>query len=175
MLENFTGSTLLSWAHQQKLNEWIGITKKWKLAYKATRDGFGASDFHRMCDGKGENLGVIRSESSYLFGWWTPLSWRSPSGEWVADASTFIFTLTNPAGEPAKYKNIQPEYTIYNNAPYGPSLGRGHDIYVPDNSNVNVGYTNFPVSYEDTTGRGIATFTGNMYYKVGDLEVFVPA
>ena len=171
---NFNESILLPREHQQRLTEWIGIMKKWKLVYKASRDGFGAKDFHKACDGKGENLGVIKSANgSYLFGWWTPLSWQS-QGDWQSDTSTFIFTLTNPAGVSAKYKNKDSRYAIYNNAAYGPHLGGGSDIYVPDNSNVNDGYTNFPHSYEDTTGRGNATFTGNANFKVSELEVFVP-
>ena len=97
------------------INGWIGIKKNWNLIYKATRDGFAASDFHRTCDGKGENLGVIRSANSYLFGWWTPLSWSSSAG-YVKDASTFIFTLTNPAGVPEKYRNIDSSRAIYTTA-----------------------------------------------------------
>ena len=162
--------------HERKLHEWIPLTKEWKLIYNATRDGFRASDFHRMCDGKGENLGVIKSSNGFLFGWWTPLGWKSPSSwEYAADASTFIFTLTNPAGVSATYKNKQPQYALYHYAGYGPAFGHGCDIIVSDNSNSNTNsYTNFPRSYEDTTGRGNATFTGNRNFQLSELEVFVP-
>ena len=163
---NFSQTNLLTFLwHQIKLQEWVGI-RKWKLVYRATRDGFATSDFHRQCDGKGENLGVIRSQAgSYLFGWWTPLSWNS-QGRYVADASarTFIWTLTNPAGLPAKY-NIKPSLTqnaIFGNPSYGPILGYGHDIVVYDKSNTNDdSHTNFPHTFEDTTGRGSNTFTGS--------------
>ena len=120
---------------------------------------------------------IIKSlNGSYLFGWWTPLSWES-SGDWTSDASasTFIFTLTNPAGVPAKYRNIKSQYAIRRLSNYGPLLGNGHDIHVPDKSNITDGYTNFGSGYEDTTGRGDNTFTGNYNFKVSDLEVFVPA
>ncbi|CAF3185030.1 unnamed protein product [Rotaria sp. Silwood2] len=50
--ELFTGDgTLLSLEHQLKLNKFYGIEgQKWTLVYKATRDGFSSSDFHRCCD-----------------------------------------------------------------------------------------------------------------------------
>ena len=59
----FFGSILLQNEHQENLHEWIGTTKGWQLIYKATRDGFGASEFHSACDGKGENLGIIKSQN----------------------------------------------------------------------------------------------------------------
>ena len=158
------------------LNGWVGANKNWKLIYKATRDGFGANDFHRTCNGKGENLGVIKSANGFLFGWWTPLSWQS-TDDWAADASlsTFIFTLTNPAGVAAKYKlkSSSSAYAICRFGPSGPVLGRGNDIYVPHQSNVTDGFTHI-FSYEDTTGRGDMTFTGRKNFKVSQLEVFVP-
>ena len=114
-----------------------------------------------------------------MFGWWTPLSWHSRN-EYVADASarTFIFTLTNPAGLPAKY-NIKPSstsYAIYDYSSYGPSIGSGHDIYVADKSNANDNsVTDFPNAFEDTTGRGQNTFTGSKHFRTSEIEVFVPA
>ena len=170
VVDNFPGSTLLQVGQQEKLHEWVGVPKSWKLIYKASRDGFLASDFHSMCDGKGENLGVIKSDNGYLFGWWTPISWKS-SNAFAIDASTFIFTLTNPAGVPAKYKNKDASCAVYDGSSCGPKLGNC-DIHVwntPTDS-----HTTFPTCYEDTTGRGPATFTGSGNFQVSDLEVFVP-
>ena len=172
-VDYFPGSVLLQGEDQQRLHEWVGIRKDWKLVYKATKDGFFAKDFHKACDWKGENLGIIRSENGYLFGWWTPYSWQS-SGNYVSDSKTFIFTLTNPAGLPAKYTIYLSQNTIFAHSSYGPVLGCGNDILVPDSFDVNDGWTNFPGSYEDTTGRGQLTFTGNSKFKVIEIEVFVP-
>ena len=166
---------MLQLEQQKKLHEWVAIRKRWQLVYKATRDGFGGTDFHRTCDGKGENLGVIKSSNGFLFGWWTPISWKSTGSiyEYTADASTFIFTLTNPADVPAKYKIKDARYALCHYSTFGPTLGNGHDIYVPNNSNTNAGCTNFPDSYDDTTGRGNNTFTGNRNFTVSEIEVFL--
>ena len=164
----FQDTTLLQDEHLLKLDEWVGRGKEWKLIYKATRDGFEGKDFHKACDGKGENLGVIRSENGYLFGWWTPLSWQS-IGDYASDASTFLFMLTNPARVPAKYKVKDAEYALLFNSSCGPFFGF-FDLWC----NGKGGLTQFPQYYEDTTGRGNETFTGNQVFKVSEMEVFVP-
>ena len=120
-------------------------------------------------------MGLIKSANGYLFGWWTPISWESSTrGKYAAAPSTFIFTLTNPAGVPAKYNTVGPQNALYYHANYGPVLG-WFDILVNDNSNSNTNSnTNFPHVYGDSTGRGKNTFTGNFRFQVSELEVFVP-
>jgi len=51
-----TSSIVLTTVIDAKINVWLasaGKTEKSKLLYGASRDGWSASDFHRMCDGKG--------------------------------------------------------------------------------------------------------------------------
>ncbi|CAF1248649.1 unnamed protein product [Didymodactylos carnosus] len=70
----FLGGTLLAdKQHQSKLNEFYGKPhQQWELIYKATRDGFLASNFHRQCDGKAKTMVVIQSKNGgYLFGGYT--------------------------------------------------------------------------------------------------------
>ena len=45
-----------------------------RLLYRASRDGWTASDFHSCCDNKGPTLTVIRSEN-YIFGGYTEQEW----------------------------------------------------------------------------------------------------
>ena len=51
------GSTILSSkVEEEKITKWLtsaGKTSRPKLLYRASRDGWRVSDFHRMCDGKG--------------------------------------------------------------------------------------------------------------------------
>ncbi len=37
--------------------------KELKLIYRGTEDGFGANDFHKKCDYKGETLVIINAEN----------------------------------------------------------------------------------------------------------------
>ena len=41
---------------------------KWSLLYRATRDGFGAKDFHSNCDGHSNTLTILKAkQSEYTF------------------------------------------------------------------------------------------------------------
>ena len=48
----------------------IGITElwEWKVLYRATRDGFGAQDFHSHCDTANRTLVIIKSTNGSIFG-----------------------------------------------------------------------------------------------------------
>jgi hypothetical protein len=162
-------------SHQSQIEQWIG-KKNWQLLYKATRDGFKASDFHSKCDNQGSTVTIITSKKGYRFGGYTPFSWNS-SSRYVQDSSkqSFIFTLTNPHNiPPSKYPLIKPECAIYCHPNFGPIFGSySYDIYVSDKSNQNDdSFTDFPNSYSDTTGKGKRTFTGKYYFSTREIEVF---
>lgn len=171
----FEGSTLLSAEQQQQLNKLFGdANRRWKLLYKATRDGFRAANFHAQCDNKGATITVIRSTGGYLFGGYTAINWNSSSGNYGNDAQAFLFTLTNPNGiQPTKYQCTNAGYAILNHPSYGPTFGAGHDLNVADNSNANnSSRTKFPRSYQDTTGHGNNTFVGARNFQTTEIEVF---
>ena len=46
-----------------------------RLLYRASLDGWTASDFHSCCDNKGSTLTVIKSEN-YIFGGYTEQEWK---------------------------------------------------------------------------------------------------
>jgi gas vesicle protein len=174
--ELFTGGALLSSEQQMKLNEFCGKKdQKWVLIYKATRDGFGASDFHRCCDNQGPTMSVIQSkDGGYLFGGYTSVSWRSIQNLVPDNNGPFIFTLTNPHGiPPTKYSIKDVQHSICDHNGCGPTFGNGHDLHVCDNSQMKTeSYANFPYSYNDTTNRGNTTFTGSFNFQTSDIEVY---
>jgi len=169
-------SILLSYQQRNQITSWTANKKKQNLLYRASRDGFNAQDFHRTCDNKGGTIVVIKSNNGWLFGGYTTVSWNQ-SGRFVQDSQSFLFTLTNPHNiPPTKYpiSNAGTDNAIYCSSDYGPTFGGGHDIYIASFANTNTGnYCNFPSSYQDTTGRGNATFTGQRNgWTVSDIEVF---
>ncbi|CAF1928429.1 unnamed protein product [Rotaria magnacalcarata] len=145
---------ILSPRHQAIITSFTGMANpKWKLLYKATQDGFRAIDFHRLCDNQTHTVTIIQSKTGYLFGGYAQIPWSSRN-TYQTDLKAFIFTLTNPKSVlPTRFliKGGFEQYSIYHGATYGPTFGGGHDILVPDKSNENSGYTNFPHSYGDTT------------------------
>jgi len=112
------------------------INKEWfpyhefQCLYKATRDGFAASEFHRLCDDKGSTLTLITSTEGYVFGGYSILPWDS-SREFKDHTEGFLFTLINPHNiPPTIYHHISRQSTsILCNSLYGPSFGL-QDIHV---------------------------------------------
>ena len=137
-------------------------------------------EFHKACDGKGATITVIRSTNGYILGGYNPVSWSSVKG--VAEAhGAFIFTVTNPAGtEPTKYMVKDAAHAVSNCPKGGPCFGSEYDAsdgeYFTDDLacrlNGDKSWTRF-YYYEDTTGRGEATFTGAYEFDIETMEVWM--
>jgi len=75
--------------------------KKFTLLWRGTRDGFEASTFHAICDGKPNTLTVVKTTTGWIFGGYTSLPWSSSQG-YKPDSKAFLFSLKNPKNEPSK-------------------------------------------------------------------------
>ncbi|CAF1125811.1 unnamed protein product, partial [Didymodactylos carnosus] len=172
------GGTLLSSEYQEKLNSFYGNPKqKWKLIYKATRDGFNAEDFHRLCDDKGPTISIAESkDGGYLFGGFTTQSWTSVTG-YKKDEKAFLFTLTNPFKiAPTKFliaSGAAVESAVFHSEYTGPSFGDA-ELVIGDRSNLSITtHWNFPEVYVDTTGKDDKLFTGSgNSFIVKEIEVY---
>ena len=58
----------------KQLQRWLGRKCKWNLCYRASRDGWRARDFHRLCDNKGPTVVLIKV-NNYIFGGYTDQNW----------------------------------------------------------------------------------------------------
>lgn len=60
------------------LGEWLkSVTpsdRHWKLCWRASENGWGATTFHSLCDGKGPTVSIIKVDK-YIFGGYTSTSW----------------------------------------------------------------------------------------------------
>ena len=89
--------------------------------------------------------------NGYVFGGYSPTSIRKTE-------NSFLFSLVNPAGTaPTKYNVTNPDMAVYNDRKCGPRFG-DDDICCWHGDGESCIF--FPTSYEDTTGRGVQTFTG---------------
>ncbi|CAF1409074.1 unnamed protein product, partial [Didymodactylos carnosus] len=155
---------LLSPEYQQKLNDFYGNPKqKWKLIYKAARDGFKPEDFHKLCDNKGPTMSLLQSaKGGYLFGGFTRQSWTSVLG-CKNDSEAFMFTLKNPYEIPPTklpIKNYTIKCAVFHRKTEGPSFGAGDLISSPDSNLKIVSHVFFPRAYVDTTDKDVELFTG---------------
>ena len=98
------------------------------LLYKATRNGFGAKDFHLKCDNFENTLVVIKSTEGNIFGGFASKPWNnkvdSTDYGYVYDALAYIFSLVNKDNKPFK--------TVFNNCRQG--------IFCCDTSGPSFGY-----------------------------------
>ena len=75
----FKDSVILSSDERQTLINWLKesrtiINDSVKLLYRASRDGWAASNFHSCCDSKGPTVTVVKT-GNYIFGGYTDQSW----------------------------------------------------------------------------------------------------
>ena len=112
------------------------------LLYRASRDSFNASSFHQKVDGEDHTVTIIRTNSNYVFGGYSAAKW---SNGCCSDNTAFIFSLRrNGVSQSHKFLITQPKCAIFGHPNFGPTFGGGHEIYIRDRSDINIGsYSNF--------------------------------
>ena len=137
-----------------------------KLLFRMSRDGSNCSDFHRLCDNKGETLIIIKTDKNYKFGAYTPLNWVTPSSGEVSnpkDELTFLFSLDKKQ----KFTKIPGKNptTARSQKNYGPLLGSATDLGIEsDMKNGWCGNGTFLRNYELTNGESCFT--------INEMEIF---
>lgn len=159
--------------------------KSLRLLYRGSRDGMEASTFHRLCDGQGPTVTVIKeSEAGYIFGGYTAASWGVGPDEFVACTETSLFTLRNPQQlPPQRFEISNTEHAIFVDARSGPAFGRGHDVSTGNEGTIGVGaYTYVGWTFDTPTGFSFHNpkkrrrdSNETNYFSLGDIEVFAVA
>ena len=152
--------------------------KEFTLLYRASRDGFRASNFHAKCDNQPSTLTIIKTTNGYIFGAYTAVAWDS-SNSYKADPNAFIFSLVNVRSTPLLIPvKVRSNHSIYCIATHGPNFGGGHDIHIANNSNtVNASYSNLGCSYDLTLFSYRSTearsfLAGSYNFQTSEIEVF---
>eukprot|EP00957_Ditylum_brightwellii_P076546 5818355-Ditylum_brightwellii.AAC.1 len=134
-----------------------------KLLYRASCDGWQASNFH-------SNTG------DYIFGGFCDIAWSSNDVS-KTSAKAFLFTLKCHSGlapTKMKLKERNNDRAVCHNGSFGPVFGWGHDICVHDNANSNSNsFTKVGHTYECPAGQtGSAFLTGSNNFRASEVEVF---
>jgi hypothetical protein len=86
-----TGQPPKSLLDEESLNDILQTTslqgKSLQCAYKASKNGWSAIDFHQAVDDRGSGLVVALSRSGFLFGGFNPLGWRSTDDYFNSNAA----------------------------------------------------------------------------------------
>ena len=157
----------------EALREWLPQYPSSKLLYRASRDGWQATEFHRKCDGQGPTLTLVRS-GGYLFGGFTSVPWSSSRG-YKPDPSAFLVSLEAPdAREPTKMavKQNQLQHSVNHVGNYGPTFGGGHDLHISDNANTGSGsYSYLGNTYQRPANAGSNYLAGSRNFTPSEIEV----
>jgi len=148
--------------------------KRWKLLFRASKDGFASTQFHTKCDNKGTTVTVVQSSLNHVFGGYTTLPWQSSSGAYQQDPKAFIFLLrsTNQLyKKPQKWTVKVVSNSVYHSTTYGPTFGGGFDFYLCSGCDtVNSSYSNAGNSFNCPTDQSL--LAGSYNFMVKDYEVF---
>lgn len=151
---------------------------RFHLLYRASRDGWSHSDFHRLCDHQGPTVTVLTSTGDYIFGGYVHRSWKSRN-DYVNDPNAFLFSVKRPEGlEPTKLglKQGRANYAMYDHALCGPTFGDGKDIYVCSGANGSgtgcSSHSHLKGTYELPAGCPITFFTESQDFRLVQMEVY---
>ena len=108
--------------------------KNMELLFRASRDGDSSKSFHSHCDGKSNTLTIIKSSVGKRFGGFTVRGWDSEQN-YIPDDKAFLFSMDNK--DFYFIKKEQTEYAIHCNKNYGPTFGKGPDLYISSNCRNN--------------------------------------
>eukprot|EP01084_Bolivina_argentea_P103944 186165_1 len=184
------GSTLLTNKEDMNfvklLSSKISNIKQFKLLFQASKHKYLSSKFHELCDGKGSNICIVKSNFGNIFGGYISIKWES-NNDWKDDKNAFLFLIrsNNKLQQkqcPIIYDCIDTEYAVDNDA--GPSFGRGHDLFIGDKCNeyptdkdaftdnyVYVGSYKYPDNHESICGGNLID-DEIYFFQVLEYEVF---
>jgi hypothetical protein len=85
--------------------EWFGVLQSWlpgrrfELLFRASRDGWAAADFHRLCDDRGPTVVLVRTTGGWIIGGYAAASWNSSGNCYQSpNNKSFLFALKNSNG-----------------------------------------------------------------------------
>ena len=151
--------------------------QKWRLLYRATRDGFRAADFHQKCDDKPNTLTIVKATTSAVFGGFTQEPWSSDD-EYRPGSVSLLFSLVNEQNSPITLNCTHLNNGIYCNKDLGPCFGEG-DLKIANSSNKNkksrccTGHTYQAKKADGTLDHKELFLAGSEYFQSEEIEVFI--
>ena len=140
---------------------------KYTLLFRASKEGYRASNFHSKCDGKSNTVTLVETMTGRRFGGFTDIQWEQSSGSHKSGSNGFLFSLDNNE----IYYNKNNQYNIYCNSSYGPCFGAASDLCISDSCNSNNCSDGSGSNYYETNGKQYA-LAGSHNFLVRDYEVF---
>ncbi|CAG8468181.1 19222_t:CDS:2 [Racocetra persica] len=160
-----------SWVDKKDFNYYQNKRPPYKLSLllRASRDGFGANTFHKLCDKKGPTIVISKVfQTGQIIGAYTPINFErgfpiKSNDSWLCTTDSFIFSFKNKQLFNVNIARVADKHkAIYYNSDYGPGWGGGIDLIFVNNQARSNGFKTYP---------GIRSFI-NAINKIDDYEVF---
>ena len=151
--------------------------QKWRLIYRASRDGFRAKDFHNKCDDTANTLTIIKTTNSSVFGGYASSAWSS-FDEYKEDEYAFLFSLVNARKNPLRIECSNKERAIHCLADYGPCFGK-HAIVIEHAANLStkssscLGREYGQTLFKQKSSEAQKFLAGAEHFQPVEIEVFV--
>jgi len=115
----------------------------------------------------------VRSTNGFTFGGYAAAAWHNSNGNYITAAGSFVFWVENSQGRaPACLDCAIPENALYVNTSYGPMFSGSNSLWLCGHDNPASSYAQPTATYPDTTGLGVALFTGAQQFTTEDYEVW---
>jgi hypothetical protein len=72
----------------------VGIEVKMTLLFRASERGFLATEFHRVCDGKGPTITLVRADNGMMAAAYNDVDWGRPWGR-ASNPQGFLASIVN--------------------------------------------------------------------------------
>ncbi|CAG8447122.1 15413_t:CDS:1 [Acaulospora colombiana] len=171
-------SIIISPHHARLISGWIygvnNVCKKnnheFRLLCRGSRDGFTPRVFHKLCDGKGPTVTVLKvQKTGEILGGYNPLSWKSASPHrYYKSRESFLFSLNSEdINDVTVSKVVDENHATYHDSSFGPCFGAGDsDFQMFRKFNVDERCRCIRTSYEKRIRQS------EDYFSVDDYEIF---
>ncbi len=155
----------------KQLNTWINPNKllKFDLIFKASINGDTSEIFHKICDGKGPTLTIVKGKNGHIFGGYLTVPFSSDRKS-HSDDKAFLFSLTNKK----KFNIIEVDHAVHHyDKGWGPYIGYKDscDLAIKSECLSNKKSKCDPTSYEFKRVELIGT--NEKCFEVEDYEIYL--
>ena len=160
---------------QGKLMNYLNKIFHYTLIYRATRDGPKTSDFNKKCNGKNNQLIILKTNKGLVFGGFTGRGFQNTNDGHIKDDSVFLFSADNKKiyeirkGSDALYEYSPGEYGVF----FGKCDGN-NPIYLGTKSNM-LSYNSYTCTKDNKDFIFIKDYelnNGEKYFNLSEIEVF---
>jgi hypothetical protein len=153
---------------------------KLTLLYRASEHGFLASEFHRLCDGKGPTITVVKAENERMAAAYNAGSWdQNPYPHLCPNPQGFLASIVDDpeaiGGYSLQKYAANDGADIFSNPNWGPWFG--YAMHIADRCNENDGrsFSNLaPTRARGYGQEGVnpSILFGSTFFRVQEYEVF---